>query len=410
MTLIAINTDVLVCGGGISGLLTAKSLVNLGLSVVCLEKSNIELKSIGGMADGRTTAFLQPSIDFLSDLGLWKNLISKAQGLESLVLCNLNPETHTIDESCEFSAHDLNLEHFGFNVTNDFLISELKKSLATESKFQFLGNVTIQNLVQRTTEIIVLTNQKQRISSKLVIGADGKNGTLRELANIGIYGIDYNQQALVFSIEHEFNHEARSLEIYESGGPCTLVPNKTDRANGYSSSVVLMQNSKAIRTTMHLDKEDMSRFVTKRTGMLLGECKMKTGIRKFPVLSQISKKFTGERLLLLAESAHVMPPIGAQGLNCSIQDIKILTDIIALKVKGDKDFGSKDLLHSYERARGAQIRSKMLGIHVLNKVSMNGNGLTLAIRKLGLRALSKNLSIRKIIMNLGMYEKFNPII
>ena len=124
----------------------------------------------------------------------------------------------------------------------------------------------------------------------------------------------------------------------------------------------------------------------------------------------VSPEFTGERLLLLAESAHVMPPIGAQGLNCSIQDIKILTDIIALKVKGDKDFGSKDVLHSYESARGNQIRSRMLGIHVLNKVSMHGNGLTLAIRKLGLRALSKNLDFRKIVMNLGMYEKFNTII
>ena len=85
----AINTDVLVCGGGVSGLLTAKSLVNLGLSVVCLEKSDTELKSKEGMADGRSTAFLQPSIDFLSDLGLWRNLSSKAQGLESIVLCNL---------------------------------------------------------------------------------------------------------------------------------------------------------------------------------------------------------------------------------------------------------------------------------------------------------------------------------
>ena len=406
----AINTDVLICGGGISGLLTAKSLVNLGLSVVCLEKNSGALKSKEVMADGRSTALLQPSIDFLSDLGLWKNLRPKAQGLEALILCNLNPENHTIDESCEFSAHDLNLENFGFNVTNDFLTSELKKSLATENKFLFLGNVTIQNLVQRSKEIIVLTNQQQRISSKLIIGADGKNGSLRELANIGIYGIDYNQQALVFSIDHEFNHKARSLEIYESGGPCTLVPNKTNKADGYSSSVVLMQKSKEIRETMHLDKEEISAFVTKRTGMLLGECEVKTGIRKFPVISQISKKFTGERLLLLAESAHVMPPIGAQGLNCSIQDIRILTDIIALKIKGDKDFGSKDVLHSYESARGNQIRSRMLGIHVLNKVSMHGNGLTLAIRKLGLRALSKNVDFRKIVMNLGMYEKFNTII
>ena len=65
-----ITTDILVCGGGISGLLTAKSLLNLGLSVVCLEKMKGSLKSEEIVEDGRSTALLQPSINFLSDLGL----------------------------------------------------------------------------------------------------------------------------------------------------------------------------------------------------------------------------------------------------------------------------------------------------------------------------------------------------
>ena len=401
-----ITTDILVCGGGISGLLTAKSLLNLGLSVVCLEKMKDSLKCEAIVEDGRSTALLQPSINFLSDLGLWRNLSQKSQALESLILCNLSPDKNLIDEACEFSANDLNLETLGFNIPNDFLTSELKKSLISESKFIFLDDVVIQDLVSKSKEITAITDQGHKITSKLVIGADGKSGSLRELTKIGKFSLDYNQKALVFSIKHELNHKAKSFEIYESGGPCTLVPNKTSKADGYFSSVVLMQNLKEVQKTLSLDREELAVFITKRTGNLLGKCEITTKIKKFPIMSQISRQFVGDRSLLLAESAHVMPPIGAQGMNSSIQDIKFLTELLDLEAKDNKDYGQSNLLDKFEKARANKIRSRMLGIHILNKVSINGNGLALTMRKLGLRGLSKNLKLRKFVMNLGMYEKF----
>ena len=404
-----ITTDILVCGGGISGLLTAKSLLNLGLSVVCLEKMKGSLKCEAIVEDGRSTALLQPSINFLSDLGLWRNLSQKSQALESLILCNLSPDKNLIDESCEFSANDLNLETLGFNIPNDFLTSELKKSLISESKFIFLDDVVIQDLVSKSKEITAVTDQGHKITSKLVIGADGKSGSLRELTKIGKFSIDYNQKALVFAIKHEQNHKAKSFEIYESGGPCTLVPNKTSKADGYFSSVVLMQNLKEVQKTLSLDMEELAVFITKRTGNLLGKCEITTKIKKFPIMSQISRQFVGDRSLLLAESAHVMPPIGAQGMNSSIQDIKFLTELLDLEAKDNKDYGQSNLLDKFEKARANKIRSRMLGIHILNKVSINGNGLALTMRKLGLRGLSKNLKLRKFVMNLGMYEKFQAI-
>ena len=404
-----ITTDILVCGGGISGLLTAKSLLNLGLSVVCLEKMKGSLKCEAIVEDGRSTALLQPSINFLSDLGLWRNLSQKSQALESLILCNLSPDKNLIDESCEFSANDLNLETLGFNIPNDFLTSELKKSLISESKFIFLDDVVIQDLVSKSKEITAVTDQGHKITSKLVIGADGKSGSLRELTKIGKFSIDYNQKALVFSIKHEQNHKAKSYEIYESGGPCTLVPNKTSKADGYFSSVVLMQNLKEVQKTLSLDMEELAVFITKRTGNLLGKCEITTKIKNFPIMSQISRQFVGDRSLLLAESAHVMPPIGAQGMNSSIQDIKFLTELLDLEAKDNKDYGQSNLLDKFEKARANKIRSRMLGIHILNKVSINGTGLALTMRKLGLRGLSKNLKLRKFVMNLGMYEKFQAI-
>ena len=80
-----ITTDVLICGGGISGLLAAKALLSLGLSVVCIEKrtGGIKEKKLG--SDGRSTAILDPTVSFLKSLGIWETLLKKAQPLESLV-------------------------------------------------------------------------------------------------------------------------------------------------------------------------------------------------------------------------------------------------------------------------------------------------------------------------------------
>ena len=320
----------------------------------------------------------------------------------------MDPEKNIIDETCEFSAEDLGLQCLGFNIPNDVLKNQLKKSLESENKFLFLDDVLIEDITPRSQEIVATTNKQHKITSKLLIGADGRNSTIRQLAQIGKYGIDYSQQALVFSIIHELQHKAKSFEIYESGGPCTLVPNKTTHSDGHFSSVVLMQRPMEVQKFLQLNKAEMSSFISKRTGSLLGKCEIQTKVKKFPVISQISKKFTGDRLLLLAESAHVMPPIGAQGLNSSIQDIQSLTEFISHQKVIKEDFGHENFLASFERARVNQTRSRMAGIHILNKVSMYGCGMSTGIRKLGLRTLKKNLKVRKFVMNLGMYEKFRP--
>ena len=400
-----ITTDVLICGGGISGLLAAKALLSLGLSVVCIEKrtGGIKEKKLG--SDGRSTAILDPTVSFLKSLGIWETLLKKAQPLESLVICNLSTDKGNIDETCEFPAADLNLKTLGFNVPNDFFISELRKDLSDHSKFIYFDNVIIEQLVSRTNEVIVLTNQKQKISSKLLVGADGRESSVREFANIEKHSFDYCQQALVFSIKHELKHKAKSYEIYEKGGPCTLVPNKTTKDNGYYSSVVLVDRPNEIDTASNLDRKSFSSYMNRRTGMILGECLVQTEVKKFPIISQISKKFTGDRVILLAESAHIMPPIGAQGLNSSIRDIEILTELIATRKVGNKDFGNNKFLLNFEKARAFQIRSRMIGVHMLNKVSMYSSRPIIEARKLGLRTLDKNPTLRNFAMKLGMYEK-----
>ena len=406
-TLKSENVDVLIIGGGIAGLLAAKTLLSLNLSVVCIEKKEEDENSYSPdeNKDARTTALLQPSIEFLKDIEIWEEFEEISQPLNSLIICNKSFDTGDISHSCEFRASDLNLKQLGFNISNDYMKKVLKTRLRSSQNFQFLTKDSVCNTIPRLEDVIAVTQSGKKICSKLIIGADGTYSLIRESSSIQAFKINYNQIASVFSIEHEKEHFGRSYEIYENEGPCTLVPLKTTEKNGYNSSVVLVQSPKSSRAIDMMNKKQQSHFLSLRSGNVLGKCMVKTRLAKFPIISQIATRFTGDRLLLLAESAHTMPPIGAQGLNSSIKDLSVLKDLIRSDSDPRNFLGSPKMLSEFEKARFKNIGTKMFGVHSLNQISIGSSRLSVGLRSLGLSLLEKNFKIKKLAMELGMFER-----
>ena len=246
--------------------------------------------------------------------------------------------------------------------------------------------------------------KKKQIIAKLLIAADGRNSEIRDQIDINKIKYDYNQSALVFNVRHEYNHQSKSYEIYKSEGPCTLVPLKTKVENGFYSSVVLMLKNYEKNKELLKNQQLLSNFITNRTGKILGDCIVKSSINVFPIMSQASTVLASKRVILLAETAHVMPPIGAQGLNTSILDIRELTSLIEKTININNDIGNNQLLREYEKLRKRQIILKMLSVHFLNKLSISNKKLASDVRKFGLNLLNQNMSTKKIIMNFGMYQ------
>jgi 2-octaprenyl-6-methoxyphenol hydroxylase len=117
------------------------------------------------------------------------------------------------------------------------------------------------------------------------------------------------------------------------------------------------------------------------------------------VISQMADRLTAQRLALVAEAAHVMPPIGAQGLNMSMRDIAALLDLA--RAAGD-GLGDRRMLDAYGRARAADLRVRVAGIDMLNRVSMSkGAGLG-GLRAAGLRVLHDVAPLRQGLMRLGL--------
>jgi 2-octaprenyl-6-methoxyphenol hydroxylase len=109
-----------------------------------------------------------------------------------------------------------------------------------------------------------------------------------------------------------------------------------------------------------------------------------------------------KRTVLIAESAHVMPPTGAQGLNTSVEDIIALHNICKKALESNKDLGAHSVLRQYSINRFPLTGSKVFGVHLLNKVSMTENSFVKNARKNVLMYLNQSPFLRRTLIKAGL--------
>jgi 2-octaprenyl-6-methoxyphenol hydroxylase len=108
------------------------------------------------------------------------------------------------------------------------------------------------------------------------------------------------------------------------------------------------------------------------------------------------------RIALLGEAAHVVPPIGAQGLNLGLRDAAALADCMAgAKARGE-DIGGEAALAAYSEARAGDVLARSVSIDLLNR-SLLLEILPLdMLRGAAAHALATFPALRKLLMQQGM--------
>jgi 2-octaprenyl-6-methoxyphenol hydroxylase len=106
-----------------------------------------------------------------------------------------------------------------------------------------------------------------------------------------------------------------------------------------------------------------------------------------------------ERVALVAEAAHVVPPIGAQGLNMSLGDLRVLLD---LAEQTPARLGDLAMLETYHRHRHAEVMARVAGIDVLNRASMVRAQPLRDARAMALDTIYSLPPVRKSLMQLGL--------
>jgi 2-octaprenyl-6-methoxyphenol hydroxylase len=164
-----------------------------------------------------------------------------------------------------------------------------------------------------------------------------------------------------------------------------------------------MDSKRSISSFQHLNIEHFTTLLQKKSGGVLGQIHLDTPIQLVkPSQPHCAKTFIAKRTALIGEAAHVFPPIGAQGLNTSLQDIAILLDCVDEAQKAGKDIGIDSSLQQYNQARRNEVFLKFTLLSTLNMMSMNDGFFGHFLRSLGMDILERATPIRKKIMQFGM--------
>lgn len=374
------NCDTLIIGGGAPGLVLAILLAKAGLSVALADAG----PAPKNLPDSRTVALMGGSLDILAAANI--NIKAYANPLERMAVVDDSHYPAGLEAMVEqiFDATELNRTEFGWNIP----LAPLRHALFAEAQkhknIGFLWDTPFE------------TAQKQ-ISAKLLIGCDGRNSPVREAAGITAKRHAYGQKAITCIIKHTKPHNDTSVEFHRSGGPFTYVPMPDNHC-----SIVWVEKDADADAFLKLPKAAFTEQLQNRTRGRLGKIELATNPSAWPLEFLRAEKLTAPRIALAAEAAHVISPIGAQGLNLSLRDVKTLTDIIINAHSLGLDIGSYTTLQSYENARKGDIISRSFTIDLANLAVANDTAAIRALRRLTLRALSLPGPWRQLVMKKGL--------
>lgn len=380
--------DAAVVGGGPAGLTAAIALAVTGAKTALLARRV-------PYADNRTTALLGASTDLLERLDVWPRCRDRAAALRTMRLVD---DTGRLIRAPEvrFSSEEIGLEQFGYNIDNRSLMVALEERAAELSNLIRFDDEAVA--IDPQDELVtVSTGKGQPLAARLVIGADGRQSPSRKAAGIGISRRDLHQSALTFNVSHSRPHNGISTEFHTVQGPCVFVP-----LPGKRCSVVWVATAREAERLMSLSDDELSEAAERQSHSILGRIQVEAGRNLFPLTIERPDQFASHRVALVGESAHVVPPIGAQGLNMGLRDAADIADIAADALSRGEDPGSSAVLARYQSARRADVASRLIAIDVANRSLLSDFLPLQSLRAAGMHLLGSFGPLRRLAMREGL--------
>lgn len=386
--------DAAVIGGGPTGLAAAIALALAGAATALVARRV-------PYSDNRTSALLGGSVDLLQTLGVWPRCRDKAASLQAMRLVD---DTGRLIRAPEvrFSSSEIGLDEFGYNIENRLLMIALEERASELTNLVRFDEEAVS--VSPYEGIVAIgTGHGKSLSARLVAGADGRQSLCREAAGIAVKRRDLNQAALTFNVGHSRPHRNISTEFHTQQGPCVFVPLPGDR-----SSVVWVSAPKEAERLMALTDDELSEAAERQSHSILGRLRVAPGRHLFPLAIEQSGQFALHRIALVGEAAHVVPPIGAQGLNMGLRDAADIADLVGRAMAAGEDPGSPQMLKLYDSARRTDIVSRTFAIDVASRSLLSDFLPVQSLRAAGLYLLGAVGPLRRLAMREGLAPSWRP--
>ena len=393
--------DVLVAGGGFAGLTLAIALrqglgpsFSVSVADPMLGRSHAD--------DERASAIVAAARRLFDAIGVWQNVVPDAQPILDMVVTDSRLDDAVRPVFLTFAGEVEPGEPFAHMVENRFLIAAL------EAKARDVGVELLPTAVSDFTSLPPASESERRgssqsveidladgskISSRLLVAADGARSSIRERTGIALHGWDYGQSAIVINVGHERDHEGRAEEHFLPAGPFAILPLK-----GRRSSIVWTERTREAERIIALPTDAFHAELEQRCKLHLGDITSVGNRRLHPLGFYVARSFIAERIALIGDAAHVIHPIAGQGLNMGLKDVAALAEVVVDAARLGLDPGSADILERYQRWRRFDTMSMGLATDGLNRLFSNRSAPLRLVRDVGLGLVDRMPGLKRLFI------------
>ena len=394
----AIQTDVMVIGGGPVGLATALSFAQAGLRVVVIERLT-QASWENPPFDGREIALTHNSVRILKEIGAWAFIDSA----EISPLREARIETGEYQHALCFDTKGYGVEALGWLVSNHVIRRALACAVAQQKNITILFEteiITSPVTNPLAKNVVLQTESGQEIRASLAVAADGRFSPTRQKAGIGAIVHDFKKTMLVCRMAHDIHHNNVALQWFDEGQTIALLP-----LNGLVSSLVLTLSEEENRQKLVLSQEDFNHEMTKRVGGRLGSMRCVSSCHIYPLKSVYAHRFTAPRLALVGDAAVGMHPITAHGFNLGLKGQETLIHAALESLMERGDIGAKEGLRRFEQRHRLATAPLFAGTNGIATLYTRDETPFLPIRQACLHLAEKTSPFKKVVTSLLMDKK-----
>ncbi|MFA3632080.1 UbiH [Acinetobacter baumannii] len=395
--------QVIIVGGGMVGLSLSLMLAKANIAVKLLEAvkyPNYDDQNVApyhSSFDARNTALSRRSVQIYQKLGLWDALQQHATPIL---------QVHITEQGsfgkARLIAEQEKVESFGQVIENAWLGRVLLTQVRQQPLIELIDGVQVTALTQDAEQVHIEAQRGDEVlkrESKLLIAADGRDSFCRQAIGVGVDVHDYDQVAIVTTVQTSKPHEHVGFERFSALGPLALLPLPAE----YRRSVVWPV--KKGTEGEWLGEENDQHFLDalqKTYGDRAGKFE-KTGKRfSYPLSQVLAHKQAVGRVILMGNAAHTIHPVAGQGFNLCLRDADVLLRYLVNQLSASDDIGNPDNLLAYEQARLSDQQRVIKFCDTVVRGFSNQNPLLKLIRNTGLIAFDVIPGVKPLVANYAM--------
>ncbi len=388
--------DVVIIGGGIVGLTCACGLRGSGLQVAVIESQTAQAAA----ARQRAYAFSPVSAKILDGLGLWETVGPQLTPFEQVKLSDAD-----YPKAITFRPQDGRSDAVYYSAEHTVLMSALQAAVQAADNIDYWCESQVLNQVvnAESREIAIAYQGKPyRLTTQLLVGADGAKSSVRDSAHITTFGWPYWQSCITALLEPEHSHRNTAYEKFWPSGPFAILPLPHNRCQ-----IVWTAPHDEAKALLALPKEQFLEELQIRYGSDMGKLTLLNEPMMFPVQLMHSRSYVRPGMALIGDAAHCCHPVGGQGLNMGIRDATALAQVIQLAAQKGEDISSLKVLKRYQRWRKTENWFTLSLTDFLNRAFSNRFGPLLIARRGGIWLLDSVVPLKRLILRLmtGFFGK-----